>query len=219
MSLSQKKVINKYVFYLVKKKLSHNCDEKFSFQKSALSWCGKCKRIGVVFLLVSNRGSILYFVIVEMSMVNCMYQTSLKQFLELFDLSMHNSQKSPITSKRINNIIEYLTFEVFRYTARGLYEVDKFLYTTLLTCKVELNQGKIRMEEFQTFIKGGAALDLNAVEPKPKKWISDITWLNLVELSKLGQFSQICSQVARNDKVGLARSRKFWFLLGKEMFV
>ena len=152
---------------------------------------------------VSNRGSILYFVIVEMSMVNCMYQTSLKQFLELFDLSMANSQKSPITSKRINNIIEYLTFEVFRYTARGLYEVDKFLYTTLLTCKVELNLGKIRMEEFQTFIKGGAALDLNAVEPKPKKWISDITWLNLVELSKLGQFSQICSQVARNDKVGL----------------
>ncbi|XP_034335195.2 dynein axonemal heavy chain 5 isoform X1 [Magallana gigas] len=155
---------------------------------------------------VSNRGSILYFVIVEMSMVNCMYQTSLKQFLELFDLSMHNSQKSPITSKRINNIIEYLTFEVFRYTARGLYEVDKFLYTTLLTCKVELNQGKIRMEEFQTFIKGGAALDLNAVEPKPKKWISDITWLNLVELSKLGQFSQICGQVARNDKAW-----KAWF--------
>ena len=103
---------------------------------------------------MASRGSILYFVIVEMSMVNVMYQTSLKQFLELFDLSMARSQKSPITSKRINNIIEYLTFEVFRYTARGLYEVDKFLYTTLLTCKIELAGGRIRPEEFQTFIKG-----------------------------------------------------------------
>lgn len=96
----------------------------------------------------------MYFLIVEMAMVNVMYQTSLRQFLGIFDLSMARSQKSPVTGKRIANIIDYLTYESFVYTARGLYERDKFTFTILVTLKIEMNSGRIPNSEFQSFIKG-----------------------------------------------------------------
>lgn len=96
----------------------------------------------------------LYFLIVEMSMVNVMYQTSLRQFLQVFDNAMARSTKSPLPSKRIPNIIEYLTYSTFAYTVRGLYEKDKFIFTILMTLKIQLQARALKTEEFKCFIKG-----------------------------------------------------------------
>lgn len=97
--------------------------------------------------------------------------------------------------RRIAFIIDYMTFEIFRYKSRGLYEVDKYMFVLLMSLRVDLNREAITHEEFQYFIKGGAALDLNACPEKPAKWITDMTWLNLVELSKLRHFQYILQQV------------------------
>lgn len=155
---------------------------------------------------IATRGSILYFLVVNMAMVNCMYQTSLVQFLERFDVSMLRSEKTNIIQRRIQYIIEYLTYEIFKYTSRGLYECHKYMFVLLMCLNIDLDREHITHEEFQNFIKGGAALDLNACPPKPAKWINDLMWLNLVELSKLRHFQYIIQQISAND-----RQWKIWF--------
>ncbi|XP_045484350.1 dynein axonemal heavy chain 8 [Pieris rapae] len=155
---------------------------------------------------VATRGSVLYFLICNMSLVCNMYQTSLAQFLERFDISMERSTPSPITFKRIALIIDYLTYDVWKYISRGFYESHKYLFTLLLTLKIDLQKEYITYEEFQTFIKGGAALDLNACPPKPFKWVTDMSWLNLVQLSNLRQYTNILNQVTNNEK-----GWKSWF--------
>ena len=149
---------------------------------------------------VATRGSILYFLIVELSKVNLMYQTSLKQFLGLFDNSVTKSKPTHIVPKRLENIIDFLTKAVWHYTSRGLYEQHKFLFTLLLALKIDMQLGKVSHSEFLYLLKGGASLDLNSVKPKPYRWMLDVIWLNLVEMSKIDVFSVLLEKVIDSEK-------------------
>ncbi|XP_035785030.1 dynein heavy chain 8, axonemal-like [Anopheles albimanus] len=166
----------------------------------------KINRAREEFRPVAGRGSVLYFLICSMTMVDSMYQTSLVQFLERFDLSMVRSDRHPVPARRIANIIDYLTYDIFRYVCRGLYEVHKFLFVLLMALNIDLDRGAITHGEFQTFVKGGAALDINTCPEKPFKWIADVTWLNLVQLSQLSSFTSLLEQIRGNEKAW-----KAWF--------
>ena len=67
---------------------------------------------------------------------------------------------------------------------RGLYEQDKLSFKLILALKILLTARRLEQSDVTLFIKGGAALDLNAVRPKPYLWLADPAWLNAIQLSR-----------------------------------
>ena len=126
-----------------------------------------------------------------------MYQTSLKQFLGLFDNSVTKSKPTHIVPKRLENIIDYLTRAVWHYTSRGPVRQysNNTQFSLLLAHKIDMQRGNVSHAEFLYLLKGGASLDLNSVKPKPYRWMLDVIWLNLVEMSKIDVFSVLLEKV------------------------
>jgi len=148
---------------------------------------------------VATRGSIIYFLICDMSMVNVMYQISLMQFLGLFEKAMRDAHKAPTTQARIKNIIDEATYITFFYVCRGIFEKHKLVYILLLSLKVQVKSGDLSSTDFNTFLKGGAALDIKTEKRKPADWIPDMAWLHLCQMAKcVPIFRDLCDLIARN---------------------
>merc|ERR1719197_1586483 len=111
---------------------------------------------------VATRGSIMYFNMTDMTLVanpitlqpsGWMYNCSLLQFMEQFDVSIIRSEKCQPTSKRVEKIVDYLTYQVYRYMNRGLFERDKMMFKLLFTMKIMVNAGQITGADISMFLK------------------------------------------------------------------
>lgn len=155
---------------------------------------------------VAIRGSALYFCMIEMSLVNWMYNSSLEQFLRLFDHSIDESEKAQLPSKRVLIIIDFLTFHVYNYVNRGLFESDKATFILIVCFKILTTAGKITAADVGMLLKGGDALDAKSEKPKPIKEINEKAWLNAIQLSKhqfgsdpLAFFRELPDSISRNE--------------------
>lgn len=84
----------------------------------------------------AGRASLLYFILNDLFKINPMYQFSLKAYSVVFKDALANAEVSEDLDGRVRNLLDSITFSVFVYTSRGLFERDKLVFLFLITLQV-----------------------------------------------------------------------------------
>lgn len=142
---------------------------------------------------VAYRASLLFFCIVDLALIDPMYQYSLQWFQILFGNSVQNSNPSTDVIERIRILNDYFTYSLYQNICRSLFEKDKLLFSFLLTTKILFGDNKIDMDEWRYFLAGpSGSID---VIPNPTDWLDDLEWTQVYKqlfiMSKIHAFSGI----------------------------
>lgn len=131
---------------------------------------------------VAKRGAILFFVLSDMAVVNPMYQYSLSSYLEVFAYSLRKALPHTMLSRRLMNIINTLTKNVYDYGCTGIFEKHKLLFSFQMTVKLEQHDDKLSQAELDFFIKGCISLEKSS-RVCPASWITSQNWEDILKLS------------------------------------
>ncbi|XP_052234681.1 dynein axonemal heavy chain 2-like isoform X14 [Dreissena polymorpha] len=140
----------------------------------------------------AERASILFFVLNDMGRIDPMYQFSLDSYIDQFKLSIDKSPRSAKLEERIVNLNDHHTYAIYRFICRGLFERHKLLFSFQMCAKILEHAGKLNMDEYNFFLRGGVVIDReNQMDNPCSGWLSDVAWDNITELEKLTNFHGI----------------------------
>lgn len=119
------------------------------------------------YMEVATRGSIIYFVIADLAMIDPMYQYSLAYYAAMFQRCIADSEKSTDLGTRLKSIVDYATMVIYENICRGLFEKDKILFSAAICFQVLRNAGEISDVEWNLFVRGAGVVDRKLQPPNP----------------------------------------------------
>lgn len=149
---------------------------------------------------VATRGSLLYFVIADLGLLDPMYQYSLEYFKQLFNYCIEVSEKSDDLPTRLLTVIDYTTYYVYLTVCRGLFERHRLIYSFLICTSVMRNAGKIAFDVWNFLLRGAGAMKVSGGPNPDDSWITSAGWdlLNALEILIPATFTGFCEDFQRN---------------------
>ncbi|CAK9799022.1 Dynein beta chain, ciliary [Anthophora plagiata] len=136
---------------------------------------------------VAARASLLYFVLNDLSKINMLYQFSLKAFSVVFQNAIKFAEASEILTQRVGLLIDSITYLVFIYTSRGLFEADKLTFLCQMTIQIFMESKEITQSELDFLLRFTYIPDLTS----PVDFLTNVGWGGIKYLSQMEEFQNL----------------------------
>ena len=152
--------------------------------------------------VVATEASLLYFVMLQLSSVNHMYQYSLDSFTYFFLKALKNAPEGTDVTDRVDMLQSTLRWTVFKWVVRGLFDEHRLIFLTQYTLSL-LQQGILRDDsgysnEALRFILLGYSRSTGEITNSPISWLDNFSWNGIKNLSTLEGFEKISSDIEEN---------------------
>lgn len=132
----------------------------------------------------AERASILYFILNDLHKINPIYQYSLKAFTAVFKDAIDRASKDDDEIIRVQSLIDSITYSVFMYTSRGLFERDKLIFMSQMVFQIMMQAKKIVLNELDFLLK----FPYIPNSQSPFEFLSNNSWGGVVALSQMTEF-------------------------------
>ena len=146
--------------------------------------------------IAAARASLIYFIMNDLCKINPMYQFSLKAFKVVFSKAIERAEPADEIKQRVLNLIDSITYNVFIYTTRGLFEKHKLIFTSQMTFLILAVAKEIEPKELDFLLRFPVTTNVTS----PVDFLSDYCWGGIKSLSNMSEFNNLDRDIEGSAK-------------------
>ncbi|XP_057571174.1 dynein axonemal heavy chain 17 [Hippopotamus amphibius kiboko] len=144
----------------------------------------------------AERASLLYFILNDLNKINPIYQFSLKAFNVVFEKAIQKTAPADEVKQRVINLTDEITYSVYMYTARGLFERDKLIFLAQVAFQVLSMKKELNPVELDFLLR----FPFKAGVVSPVDFLQNQGWGGIKALSEMDEFKNLDSDIEGSAK-------------------
>ncbi|XP_004592923.2 dynein axonemal heavy chain 17 [Ochotona princeps] len=144
----------------------------------------------------AERASLLYFILNDLNKINPIYQFSLKAFNVVFEKAIQKTVPADEVRQRVSNLTDEITYSVYMYTARGLFERDKLIFLAQVTFQVLSMKKELNPMELDFLLR----FPFKAGVVSPVDFLQHQGWGGIKALAEMDEFKNLDNDIEGSAK-------------------